>query len=268
MRATPRTWVRPRPQTVVPVVTDRVQRRALTIELAIVGVLTFGFSALSAILSLIELQVSVGVGNATVALNPSRSSVGAIDFLRQLMSAARLYAIAALGAYLLWRGGIVARRVGLGRIRTPDIPPGLVLAAVIGLPGLALVAAARALGMNAHLVPSETDGAWWRWPLYILLAIGNAAAEEIVVVAYFITRLRQLGVGENTSMAASAVLRGGYHLYQGIGAGIGNIAMGVIFGWYYQLTSRVWPLVIAHAVIDVVAFVGYALAHDHLGWVG
>lgn len=268
MRVSPVTWVRPGAQNAVTVVTDPVQRRALRIELLIVGVLTFGFAAVTAALSLIELQVSVGLGNATVALNPSRSSVGPIDLARQLMSALRLYAIAALGAYLLWRGGLRLGPLGLGRIRTPDVPPGLVLAAVIGLPGLVLVAAARALGMNAHLVPSEAEGAWWRWPLYIMLAVGNAAAEEIVVVAYFITRLRQLGAGENSALAASALLRGGYHLYQGIGAGIGNVVMGLIFGRYYQLTQRVWPLVVAHTVIDVVAFVGYALLHDHLGWLG
>lgn len=260
--------VRPGPQRVVDVVSDPRERRALILELVIVGVLTFGFSAVSAILSLIELQLTTGVGNATVALNPSRSSLGAIDFLRQLMSAIRLYAIAGLGVYLLWRGGLVLSRLGLGRIRTPDVPPGLILAAAIGLPGLALVAAARALGANAHLIPSDTDGAWWRWPLYIVLAIGNAAAEEIVVVAYFIIRLRQLGASENGSLAASAVLRGGYHLYQGVGAGLGNLVMGLIFGRYYQLTHRVWPLVIAHSVIDIVAFVGYALLHDHLSWVG
>ncbi|RPA59484.1 CPBP family intramembrane metalloprotease [Gordonia oryzae] len=259
--------VRPAAQQVVDVVTDQCERRGLIIELVIVGILTFGFSAISAILSLIELQMTSGVGNATVALNPSQSTVGAIDFLRQLMSAVRLYAIGALGVYLLWRGGVILGRVGLGRIRTPDIPPGLLLAAVIGLPGLGLVAAARALGINAHLIPSE-PGPWWHWVLYILLAIGNAAAEEIVVVAYFITRLRQLGLSENGSLAASAILRGGYHLYQGVGAGIGNVVMGLIFGRYYQLTNRVWPLVIAHAVIDVVAFVGYALLHNHLSWVG
>ncbi|GAC50805.1 CPBP family intramembrane glutamic endopeptidase [Gordonia aichiensis] len=262
------TLVRPGLQQIFDVVADRRERRALVIELAIVGVLTFGFSALSAILSLIEVQLTSGIGNATVALNPSRSSVALIDFIRQVMSAVRLFAIAGLGVYLLWRSGCGPRMIGLARPAGRDVPPGLVLAAAIGLPGLALVAAARALGMNAHLVPSEVDGPWWRWPVLILIAVGNAAAEEIIVVAYFITRLRQLGASENVSLAASAVLRGGYHLYQGVGAGIGNVAMGLVFGRYYQLTNRVWPLVIAHAVIDVVAFLGYALLHDHLSWVG
>jgi len=27
-----------------------------------------------------------------------------------------------------------------------------------------------------------------------------------------------------------------------------------------------WPLIIAHALIDAVAFVGYALLAGHLGW--
>lgn len=269
MRVLVGAWVAPPAQRVVDVVEAPRERRAIVIELAIVGIMTFGFSAIAAILSLIELQLTGGVGNATVALNPSRSSVSVIDLLRQLMGAVQLFAIASLGGYLLWRSGIALPRIGLGRCRVRrELPPGLVLAAVIGLPGLALVAAARAFGMNAHLVPSEVDGAWWRWPILILVALGNAAAEEIVVVVYFLTRLRQLGWSENRSLAASALLRGCYHLYQGLGAGLGNVAMGIVFGRYYQVTSRVWPLVIAHAVIDVVAFVGYALLHEHLSWIG
>lgn len=257
----------PPPQTTVDVVRDPTQRRALVIELVIVGILTFGFSAVYAILSLIEAQLGAGIAHTTVALNPTRSTNGAIDFTRQVMSAIRLGAIASLGVYLLWRSGIRLNRVGLARRPAgADIPPGLVLAAVIGLPGIGLLALSRLLGINAQLIASPTDGPWWQLPMLILIAIGNAVAEEVVVVAYFITRLRQLGAGENSALAASAVLRGGYHLYQGVGAGVGNLLMGLIFGRYFQRTDRTWPLVIAHATIDVVAFVGYALLADHLGF--
>ena len=253
----------------IDVVTDRTARRGIVIELVIVGILTFGFSALSAALSLLEAQLTGGISDTTVALNPATSDHAAIDALRQTMRAVRLFAIAALGGYLLWRGGLL-RKVGpRPGPRTSDIPAGLALAAGVGLPGLALVAVARLLGINASLVPAETDGLWWRWPLLILIAIGNGAAEEIVVVAYFITRLRQLGLTANSSLACSAALRGGYHLYQGLGAGIGNAIMGLVFGRWFQLTDRVWPLVVAHSVMDIVAFVGYALLHDHLSsWVG
>ncbi len=262
-----REYLRPSPHG-IPVVTDRVERRGLIAELVIVGILTFAFSAASAALALLEAQLAGGIGGTTVALNPSRSDLALIDAARQMMSILRLFAIAARGVYLLWRSGLGLSRVGLGRW-TPrrDVPAGLVLAAVIGLPGLALVAVARVFGLNASLVPSQAD-TWWEWPVLILIAIGNAAAEEIVVVAYFITRLRQLGVSDAKSLAASAVLRGGYHLYQGFGAGLGNVVMGVVYGRFYQVTGRAWPLVIAHGVIDVVAFIGYALLRDHLSWVG
>ena len=36
--------------------------------------------------------------------------------------------------------------------------------------------------------------------------------------------------------------------------------MGIVFGWAYQRWGRVMPLVIAHTLIDVIAFVGYPLA--------
>ncbi|MFT3716412.1 MAG: CPBP family intramembrane metalloprotease [Gordonia sp. (in: high G+C Gram-positive bacteria)] len=266
MNVTERLRTAPEPD--VAVETDPAARRALVIELVIVGVLTFGFSALSALLSLIDAQLSAGgIGSTTVAINPKQADVGWIDLIRQLMSASRLLAIGALAVYLLWRSGLKLGTLGLGRPQRRDVPPGLALAALIGLPGLGLLAAAKALGLNADLVASQNDGPWWQYVTLVLMAIGNAVAEEIVVVAYFLVRLKQLGVGKNSSLAASAVLRGGYHLYQGFGGGLGNLVMGVVFGRWYQATGRVWPLVIAHAVIDVVAFLGYALLHDHLGFV-
>ena len=39
-----------------------------------------------------------------------------------------------------------------------------------------------------------------------------------------------------------AVLRGAYHLYQGVPAFFGNVAMGVLFGWLYSRYGRLLPL--------------------------
>jgi membrane protease YdiL (CAAX protease family) len=60
-------------------------------------------------------------------------------------------------------------------------------------------------------------------------------------------------------VACSAVLRGSYHLYQGFGAFIGNAVMGVVFALFFLRYKRVMPLIIAHALLDIVAFVGYTL---------
>jgi membrane protease YdiL (CAAX protease family) len=65
---------------------------------------------------------------------------------------------------------------------------------------------------------------------------------------------------------ASSVLRGSYHLYQGVGGLVGNMVMGAVFCLLYQRWGRVMPLVVAHALIDTVAFVGYALLAGHVSW--
>jgi len=249
-------------------VADRPERRAIRIELTIVLLLTYGASAASAGLVLIDAAVSDGgIGGATVALNARRSSVEAIDFGHQLLAAVRLCAIAGLALYLLWRSGAGPRLIGLARARVrPDLTHGVALAALIGLPGLGLYLLARATGLAAEVVPAEADGHWWRLPVLALSAVANSAAEETVVVAYLLLRLRALGWSTGRALAASALLRGAYHLYQGIGAGLGNVVMGLVFGRYWQVTGRLWPLLIAHALIDLVAFVGYALLADHLPW--
>ncbi len=240
-------------------VDDPRERRAIIVELLLVGVLTFGFSAVRALLSLLENALTTGVGGTTVALNPVASSVPVIDAIRQGMSVVSLLAIGGLGAYLLWRSGIGLRRIGLGRPARADVPPSILLAAVIGLPGLALVAVSQAMGWNSTLAVAPTDDLWWRIPVLALKSFGNGFAEEIVVVGYFLTRLRQLGLGANSSLWCSAVLRGGYHAYQGLGAAAGNVVMGLVYGRWFQVTNRLWPLVFAHALIDTIAFAGYPI---------
>ncbi|MGA9872793.1 MAG: CPBP family intramembrane glutamic endopeptidase [Rhodococcus sp. (in: high G+C Gram-positive bacteria)] len=244
------------------------ERRGIKIEIAIVLLVTFGLSGLSSILSLVEDALLAGnLADQTVALNTSSSSLGIIDLLYQVLRILRLCAWGALGLYLLWRSGLGPRLIGLARprIRT-DLLQGLGLAALIGLPGLVLYLVANALGVNLTVVPSAIDDHWWRIPALIAYSLANSGAEEIIVVAYLISRLRRLGFSENRSLLASAALRGSYHLYQGLGGGLGNFLMGLVFGRFWQKTNRLWPLLIAHAVIDIVAFVGYTALRDQLSW--
>ncbi|ORI25111.1 CPBP family intramembrane glutamic endopeptidase [Rhodococcus sp. 1168] len=247
---------------------DPTERRAIKIEIAIVLLVTFGLSGLSSILSLVEdAMVAGSLSEQTVALNTSSSSLGIIDLLYQLLRILRLCAWGALGVYLLWRAGLGPRLIGLAKPKWKnDALPGLGLAALIGIPGLLLYLVANALGLNLTVVPSTIDDHWWRIPALVAYAFANSAAEEIIVVAYVISRLRRLGFSENSSLLASALLRGSYHLYQGLGGGIGNLIMGLVFGRYWQKTNRLWPLLIAHALIDIVAFVGYTALRGHLSW--
>ena len=40
----------------------------------------------------------------------------------------------------------------------------------------------------------------------------------------------------------------------------------VVFALFFLRTRRILPLVLAHTLLDVVSFVGYALLHNHLGF--
>lgn len=244
------------------------ERRAVGIEIVVVLAVTLGLSALRSLIQLAEaLARPQPLSDQSAALNAPQARIGLLDLLAQLAGVLQLVAWAALGAYLLWRSGIALRSVGLDRSRPGrDIAAGLGLAALIGLPGLAFYLAAHALGLSVTIQPSTLDDTWWRTPVLVLSAFGNAAAEEVLVVAYLLTRSRQLGWSENRALWFSAVLRGAYHLYQGFGGFLGNLVMGLVYGRVWQRTNRPWALVIGHGVIDVVAFVGYSLLRGHVSW--
>jgi membrane protease YdiL (CAAX protease family) len=96
--------------------------------------------------------------------------------------------------------------------------------------------------------------------------VQNAFLEEVVVVGYLMTRLREMSWTVPATIAASALIRGSYHLYQGFGAFVGNAIMGVVFALVFLRWKRVYPLIWAHTILDIVAFVGYALLAPHLRW--
>jgi membrane protease YdiL (CAAX protease family) len=202
-----------------------------------------------------------------VSVNVPQAALSVIDLLKQLLGVVQLVGWGALGLYLLWRTGVRLSRIGLDARRTGrDTAWEISLAAGIGVPGLVFYFTAWHLGFNLAVQPSTLDESWWRPIALVLSAFGNAFAEEVLVVGYLLTRLRQLGLPENTSLLISSLIRGSYHLYQGLGAFIGNAVMGLVYGRVWQRTNRLWPLVVAHLLLDVVAFVGYAALRDHVTW--
>lgn len=237
-------------------------------EVLVVLTVTLGLSAVRSALSLVDsLLQPVPLGEQQVALNAPAAQADLVDLALQLVRVLQLVGWGALGAYLLVRGGIALHAVGLDARRPGRDALGAAgLAALIGVPGLGLYLVARALGVSLAIAPSTLDQTWWQLPVLVLSAGANSWAEEVVMVAYLITRLRQLGWSENGSLLAQALLRGAYHLYQGLGGFVGNVVMGLVFGRVWQRTNRLWALVGAHALIDVVAFAGYALLAGKVSW--
>lgn len=269
-----------------------LQRGRVAAEVLLVAALSLGRSGVYAVVQLIALATAAGgVAAGTATLNPSRNPRPYLDLTYQLLGIGFALVPVMLCLFLLAGGtsgrgpllpevGRACRRIGLD-LRRPgrDVLHGVGLAAVIGIPGLGLYWLGRQLGFTADIQASALNTLWWTVPVLVLSAVQNAVLEEVVVVAYLLDRLPRLGLRRPRWLgrlspqawtvvwvvAASSLLRGSYHLYQGYGPGFGNLVMGVVFALVYWRTRRVMPLVVAHTVLDVVAFVGYQYLAGPLG---
>ena len=234
-----------------------VPRSRLRAQLWIVLGLSLGQSAVYAVVQLLDKLTRAPLSQGTSTLNPPQSSRGYFDLTYQLLGIFFALAPVALVLYFLWEPGRSAfERLGF-TLKRPgrDFAWGLGLAAVIGLPSLGLYVAGRALGITTQIIPSGLNAYWWTVPVLILSAIRHAVVEEVIVVGYLLDRLGRFGWSGAAAVLLSSLLRGSYHLYQGFGPFVGNFAMGLVFCWIYRRYGRVMPLVIAHALLDITAFV-------------
>ena len=247
-----------------------LNRTRLGFEVAIVLGLSLGQSAVYAVLRIIErLTRDVPLAQQTSTLNASVTPDRPwLDLTYQLVGIAFGLMPVLLALYLLnLTNPPAGRTIGFDLTRPRfDLGFGVLIALLIGVPGLGLYALARVLGLNTDVQASGLTDNWWTIPVLILSAAQNALLEEVVVIGYLFTRLRQLAWNAVAIVAISAIIRGSYHLYQGIGGFVGNLIMGVIFGLIYLRWKRVAPLVVAHTVLDITAFVGYALIAPRVNW--
>ena len=246
-------------------------KKLLRAEIAIVLALSLGTSAIYSILKFAEAMLSPkGIGGTQTNLNPAQARAEFFDFSYQLLGILFALAPAVLALYLLRRENEKAfSEIGIWPVALKsDLFKGLALAAAIGIPGLALYATARLLGLAAQVVPAELAGYWWTVPMLLLSAARAAIQEEVIMVAYLYKRFDQLGIKFAHQQVISASIRALYHSYQGFAGIVGNFVMGLIFGWAYRKWGRVMPLIVAHFFLDAVSFVGYALLAKQLATLG
>ncbi|MGW9550415.1 CPBP family intramembrane glutamic endopeptidase [Citricoccus zhacaiensis] len=266
--------------------------RVVRWEIAIVLALSLGKSAVYAIVNLIDKWTQAPLSGQTTTLNPALDDRQYFDLTYQLLDIGFALVPVLLVLHLVWmRGRNPLRTFGLD-FRRPgrDVGLGIGLFLAIGLGTLAVYAAGRAAGVTTAIVGSALNEYWWTTPVLLFSALRHGLLEEIIVVAWLFDRigyLQQRRAGLDPSrpgglagadggprtwasgavvpvnpvavLVGCAVLRGAYHLYQGVGPGIGNLLMGLVFGAVYLKYRRVMPLVIAHFLLDAAGFVAYPL---------
>jgi len=232
-------------------------------EIAIVLGLGLGQSAIYSIVSLIDRSTrEQALSQQTATLNPTLSSREVFDLIYQLLDISFALVPVLLVCFLLW----MPERPHLSRLGIAGARPvsdglkGVVLAWVIGVGGIGIYLGAKALNLGVTVNPAGLDAYWWTVPVLLLSALRAGIQEEFVVIGYLFARLRDVGWSTWQIIVGAAILRGSYHLYQGFGAFVGNLIMGLIFGWLYSRWGRVLPFVIAHFLIDAAIFVGYPWA--------
>lgn len=238
-------------------------------EVVVVLWVSLGASALRAFLAILDrLTVDVDLADQSASIVVSRTPDRPwLDLAYQLTGVLIAMGPVALALYLLVRGGESLSVLGLdGRDKRGDLRRGAVLAVLVGGAGLVLYLAAYAAGLSVQIAAVTASQFWWTIPMLLLVAAQNAILEEVVMLGYVLHRFDQAGIAGWLAIAIASLVRGSYHLYQGFGGFLGNAVMGVLFGVLYRRWGRVGPFVIAHFLIDAVAFVGYYTLSDSLSW--
>ncbi|WP_166970367.1 CPBP family intramembrane glutamic endopeptidase [Brevibacterium atlanticum] len=233
------------------------EKKRLWFELGLVAALSLGQSAIYAIVRLADIATRGPISEAQAKLNTSLSPRPGFDLIYQLLDIGFTLVPVLLALYLLTGDHAQPRlstRLGVDGHRARDLGHGTLIFLLIGIGTLGVYAGGRALGITAEVQPANLGDHWWTLPVLVLAAAKNGILEEVLIFGFGAQRLRQLRYGPWTIIIGLALFRASYHLYQGIGPFLGNVAMGLIFGWYYLRKGRLMPLVWAHFIIDAVGF--------------
>ena len=88
----------------------------------------------------------------------------------------------------------------------------------------------------------------------VLVSIVNPVFEEVFMCAYVISALKDKR-GAAFAVNVSVALRVACHLYQGAYGVLTIAPLAFLFGYWYLRSGRIWPLLVAHALLDFIGLV-------------
>ena len=225
---------------------DRIRAFSGRAEFLIVMLVAFGIFMPGSLMALMAPA-------ALLAQTKGSISTGSLQFLIIY----EVVVLVILGAFLRARGWTL-ERVGLALSwRDTLLGFGLAVAlyavnAVVWLVVTSVLPSMiAAASVVSHLVESSLDTT-----TVLAVSVVNPVFEEIFVCAYVVGALKERR-GIATAVNISAAVRVTYHLYQGAAGVISIVPVGLLFGYVYARTNRLWPLIVAHAVMDLAALMYY-----------
>jgi CAAX protease family protein len=217
------------------VVKARIRGWSENTETSVVLVLAFGLPI-------------VGSLYALVSLERSTPPITSPHLLRLLVSE---LVLGALIASLLKVRGWTPTRLGL-RPTWSDVVWGLLLVVASYVAYYAVWIAVANLWSgftravaSTHLVAREIP-----LPISVAVSIVNPIFEEVFVCGYVIAALKGR-IGTAGAVNVSMGIRLVCHLYQGPVGVVSIVPIGLVYAFYFARTGRLWPVILAHAVEDL-----------------
>lgn len=110
------------------------------------------------------------------------------------------------------------------------------------------------IDMRMAILQYPTPAADLSKQLILTVSVVNGIFEEVFVVGYVVAALMPVR-GPWTAINVSTGIRLLYHLYLGPVAFLLIVPMGLLFAWMFARTRALWPLIVAHILMDVVALI-------------
>jgi hypothetical protein len=183
---------------------------------------------------------------AAVAKQLGHAAPSQVQFGNAAVLWTAILELAALGA-ALWIGSIRGwslAKFGL-RISWRDTGAGVVLFAGVLLASALIEAALRIL----HLEKAPVRIVGMTLPFALLFSLINPVFEETLESGYFIHALQHFGMWP--AILASTLFTCFLHAYLGLQGAAGILLTRVIFGLVYWRWRQLWPLFVAHSLLDL-----------------
>jgi membrane protease YdiL (CAAX protease family) len=222
---------------------ERIRRLPAGVEFLVVMSWAFGLPIFSSIMALgTRGESGVATGGALVFNNAALVNIVVFELIQSAFLVwflrVRGWTLEKVGLSISWRS------TGLGWL--------LLVGTYVLLMG--------AQALANWIMPAQMQVALQQYPaadprvsmqLVFLASTVNGIFEELFVAGYIITVLRD-SRGTWVAINVSTIVRLLYHLYQGPMAVITIVPLGLLFGYVYARTRLLWPLVLAHVLIDII----------------
>jgi uncharacterized protein len=226
---------------------ELIRRLPVGVEFLVVVSWAFGMPIFSSTMSL-GAGRAAATGGALVYNNAALLSILVFELIQSAFLIwflrVRGWTLEKFGLQITWRGS------GMGWL--------LLLATyVVTIAAQYLMQALMPVVMQAasHSYPKVDPGLSMQ--LVFFTSTVNGIFEELFVAGYIITVLKDLR-GVWTAINVSTMVRMLYHLYQGPIGVVTIVPMGLLYGYVYARTRQLWPLILAHVLIDIVGLSGIA----------